>query len=406
MAEFDPRTAAESFFKQRERSNQEIDTEAAQAAAVAEMLGYYTPELQQKVTQPLGQNPTVGENLLSSPIRGLGHLFGNEGMQQYGAPQEFDLGQAQPQYQPQMPQFPSGTDPETKQMLERMGLEMGFSPAGKEQVIPDVPSETMGRPRLKTNREYKQEAEQRENVWKLITDNYQTEQQRRQVEAEIESKLAAAEYNRQIVKESQDRVERGPDPTEMRMIKEYVDSRNEEGIATGGPNYKPLTSYEILREWQELKNSKSTGKPAAKIQMYNMAVEQGYVGKIWEFEKLLKRLNYDPYKVASEIFYGRYSDLPFRPEYRSDPRARAQKIAEMAIEITQAMDIVHEQERAYGGDGLYKEPPPEPIPERLVKEGVDEYALSKFQEQFGKSRSESIRMLLNADKDVKEQENR
>ena len=85
MAEFDPSKAAESFFRQRERGRQEITQESAQAAAVAEMLGYYTPELQQRVTQPLGQNPTAGESLLGAPVRGLGKLFGNEGMQQFGA---------------------------------------------------------------------------------------------------------------------------------------------------------------------------------------------------------------------------------------------------------------------------------------------------------------------------------
>jgi hypothetical protein len=154
-----PVPSSEEYFRQQQLSDQNVNQRAAYASAIAEALGQYTPQLEQEALLPLAQRPTVAENLLSAPVRGIGKLFGSEKLQQYGAPQAFDLGYAPPQGTP-MPQIPEGLPAELKETLQGMASSLGYGqPQGKKDTLPNVPSETSGRARLKTRTE--REAEQR-----------------------------------------------------------------------------------------------------------------------------------------------------------------------------------------------------------------------------------------------------
>jgi hypothetical protein len=381
MAEFDPSRAAESFFQQRERGRQEINQEAAQAAAVAEMLGYYTPELQQKVTQPLGQNPTVGENLLGAPVRGLGNLFGNEAMQQYGATQPFDLGQAQPQQAPQYPQIPPGTDPQTRELLESIGLEMGLSPPQKAEIVPGVPSETIGQPRLKTKVERDAERFQQEQVWDLIMKNYQTEQQRRQVEAEIQQAQAAAELNFSTSLLNQQKFQNGPTKTETQAFLDSLPEINEQRTAAGK---RAWTYFDMQKSLKEA--SRSPAKGAAKVQWFELAKQ--YIPSLTpiQWEQMIAQAKWDPYEVANKIFYHRDSLLPFmdemnNPDGTPNEEARRAFITEMALGSIDVMNTLNEKRRANGESLLWKDEPVT-IPPQLKASGVTMEELQQFMLDF------------------------
>lgn len=362
------------YFEERDKARQRVDQQAAQAAAIAEMLGYYTPELQQKVTQPLGYNPTIGESLLGAPVRGLGKAFGSERLQQVGAQQPFNLGQVQPQ-------VPPGTDPQTRELLKSIGLEMGMQPAGREQVISGVPSEVSGQPRLRTKTERDAERYQQEKMWELITRNYKTEQDRRLAESQIQQNQAAAELNFSTSLLNQQKFQQGPTKTETQAFLDSLPAINEERIARGK---QPWTYFDMQLKLKQA--SKSPASKAAKIQWFELAQEYGFGGTPLEFEQMLAQAKWDPLEVANKIVHHKDSIIPFMPEHLNEdgtPNTDALQEfkTQLAIQLVDSMEQLNQKRRASGESGLWRDEPTR-IPPQLKASGVSMDELQQFMRDF------------------------
>ena len=378
------------FIEERDKARQQVSEEAAQAAALAEMLGFYTPELQQRVTQPLGYNPSAGESLLGAPVRGLGRILGSERLQQVGAPRAFDIGQApfpQQQFgQMEAPPIPAGTDPETKELLNALGMDMGLKPHAPPKVTPSLPSEASGTPRLKTKRGHDMETAQQTRLWELYIKNYQTEQEREQIQSEIDKNRAYSEYLSQTGQAAVERARRPANVTEAGLIKDSVDRINEERTQQG---LKPILYTDMI------KSLKAASKnPTARIQMYNLMKEKyGYVGTLLDFERDMKRAGWDPIQAAHKMFFAPQSTLPFDVPHDE----WNEYMARMASEMAESIDVLDEEMKARGETGLMSTYAP--IPQSLKDAKVTETDIFDFMQEFGvPTRDQAIEMMLNVQK--------
>jgi len=274
------------YAAEKERGKQQISQEAAYASALAEQLGQWTPELQAQALRPLGYTPTVGESLIGAPVRGLGKLLGIESMQQVGAPRPFDIGQVQPQAAPQYPPLPEGTPPEMREALEGIAQQMGYTPQVEPTTVPSVPSEIVGKPRLRTKVERDAERVQQERVWDLIMQTYQTDQERQMAEAQLAQTIQQTKESQAREAEIMKRTARGIPPTEWSLIK---DEMEKEG--------KSFT--DIVRELNAVKANKT-----AALQIYDAAVSAGdFTGTFEQWTTIMNRAKWNPIEAASKIFY-------------------------------------------------------------------------------------------------------
>lgn len=368
------------YFAEKERGRQQISQEAAYASAIAEQLGQYTPELQAQALRPLGYTPTVGESLIGAPIRGLGKLLGVESMQQVGAPRPFDIGQTQPQVAPTYPSLPEGTPPEMREALEGIAQQMGYTPQPEPITTPSIPSEVVGKPRLKTDKEWKAEQRYSDKVWDFIMQKYQTKEERKMAEAELANKIQETEYQNQLALESKARRERGVTPTEHTLMAQELESRNAEREEQG---LSPVYYTDLVKKVAGFKKA----KPAALLQVYELAVEQGYDGSIMSFKIDMERLKWDPLGMAQKIFFGSNSLLPFQVE-RED---WSKFMQDMAISYADAAEEIDREAKARGDKGFLDDTP---IPEELVAQGVKEADIIKTMEETGGSRVQVIQMLM------------
>jgi len=360
------------YFAEKERGRQQMNQEAAYASAMAEKLGQYTPELQAAALRPLGQNPTVGENLLGAPIRGLGNLFGIESMQQVGAPQPFDLGQVQQEAPPQYPALPDGTPPEMRQALENIAQQMGFAPQQKESTTPTVPSETVGKPRLKTQYERDMAKAQQEQVWDLILKTYQTDQQRRAAEADIQQTVQAMEESRAREREIDHRIKTGLPPSEWSLIEKYLEENTDKSFV------------DVMKEINAAKGNKT-----AKLQIYDAAIAAGHFeGTFEQWTALMNRAKWNPIEAATKMFYAN----PFAA-FSTPPEQHHEIIAAMALNMSQAAAQVDKQMLAEGKGGLGDKDIP--IPEELLALGTTEADLDRFQKETGATRTQAIQVRMN-----------
>jgi len=361
---------AAPYFEERQRSIQQTDKEAAQAAALAESLGYYTPELQQRATQPLGQNPTMGESLFGAPARGLGKLIGNQSLQNVGAAQPFDLGQAPP--------MPTGVDNDSRAIMKQVAESLGLKLPDRKQVIPGVPSETYGQPRLRTKTERDLERESQDNAWKLLIKNYQTDQERQKINAEIENKQAQSKYYEQLALEAEDKRRRGPTPTEASLLKDSVDAENQYREATGK---EPMLYTDMLMIMAKVKkNPTKPAAKAAKVQWFELSQVYGFDGTPQDFDLLLERMKWNPTAVAMGVVYSRDSDIPFRPEFVNDPQALNDFIAKLAIQYADVAKEVNQEQMSLGEDDFLDGPVE--IPKELKDSGVTLGELQEFMQEF------------------------
>lgn len=351
------------YFAEKEKSLQRQNQQAAYAAGIAEQLGYYTPELQQQVLAPLGKTPTVGENILGAPVRGLGKLLGVESLQGVGAPQPFDLGQAR--QQPQYPSIPAGVSPEQRQAMEQIAQSMGFAPPKKEPTIPAEPSEISGKPRLKTAAERKAEQRYQDRVWDFILKTYQTDQQRQAAEAEIAQTLQAIEESKAREAEIRKRTQRGIPPNEWQLIKDYMEETGQDYVT-------------VMRQLNSLKSNKT-----AALQIYDAAVAAGHFGGTFEeWSRLMNRAKWNPIDAAASQFYSN----PFQV-FQIPVEQHPAYIAQVAKTLAQAAEKVNEDLLTKGGENI-------PIPQELMALGITEESLSSFQNESGLSRANAIKELM------------
>lgn len=359
------------YAAEKERGRQQISQEAAYASAIAEQLGQYTPELQAQALRPLGHTPTVGENLLGAPIRGLGKLLGIESMQQVGAPQPFDIGQVQPQAAPQYPPLPEGTPPEMREALEGIAQQMGYTPQVEPETVPSVPSEIVGKPRLRTKVERDAERVQQERVWDLIMQTYQTDQERQMAEAQLQQTIQATQESQAREAEITKRTARGIPPTEWSLIKEEMEKEG-----------KSFT--DIVKEMNAIKGNKT-----AALQVYNAAVAAGdFEGTFVQWTRILTQAKGDPIEAASKIFYSNAFAA-----WSTPIEQHPEKIYQIANNMRLAAEKIDQDMRARTGKGLAGKDVP--IPDELLTQGVEEIDIVDTMRQTGASRTQVIQMMMN-----------
>ena len=359
------------YFAEKERGRQQISQEAAYAAAVAAQLGQYTPELQAQALRPLGYTPTVGESMIGAPVRGLGKLLGIESMQQVGAPRPFDIGQVQPQAAPQYPPLPEGTPPEMREALEGIAQQMGYTPQPEPTTIPSVPSEIVGKPRLRTKVERDTERAQQDRVWDLIMQNYQTDQERQMAEAQIAQTIQATKESQAREAELTKRTTRGLPPTEWSLIK---DEMEKEG--------KSFT--DIVKELNAVKANKT-----AALQIYDAAVAAGdFEGTFEQWTTIMNRAKWNPIDAATKIFYANpFAVFSIPLEQHPD------RIYQIANNMSKAADKIDQDMIARTGKGLAGKDVP--IPDELLTQGVKEIDIVDTMRQTGASRTQVIQMMIN-----------
>lgn len=361
------------FFAERERSRQQINQEAAYAAQIAESLGYYTPELESKVLAPLGKSPTIAENLIGAPVRGLGKLIGSERLQQVGAPQAFDLGIAQEP--PTAPNFPPGTDPALKKQLSQMAIQLGFKPPIEDAgVVPDMPSEVSGGARLKTKSERAISAEREKRAWEFMAEHYLTEQERQAAQADIQLKQNQAQYYKARAIEFLKKARTGPNPNEWALIKAEAEK--------GGESYSTVAA----RFRAMSKN------PAAIIQAYNYAKNHNQLPDptmtLAQFKAMWERAGWDPIKLA----YQMHMANPFTV-LEDDPQ---KSLAAIVGLTTGFVDLSAEVDRMLVEAG--KEPLDKvtTLPEELEAVGITPEMIPKLKDKYGyPSNAQTVQILLN-----------
>jgi hypothetical protein len=319
---------------EQERSRAELNQRANYASAIAEALGHYTPELQQEVLAPMGQYPTIGENLLSAPVRGLGKLFGNQAMQQYGAPQEFQL-TGQPEAPPVMPPLPAGIPEDMRNFMEQMATSQGYMKPGQKQVTPNIPSEySSSTPMLKTKAERERQASFEKNMWDVIGKQYQSQLDQDTKRAMIENYQAQAANLKQSVIESQEKLKLGPTPSEWTILNTIFKEHPE------------LDKLTIMREFMTRGLDKN---PSAEIQLFNLSKQQGYGGNIAQFRALMKKASMDPARV---VYEAALEDPLFSLRFK-DPQKRMEELQRRTIEFTQLMNYMNTGEfgALTGGEG-------------------------------------------------------
>jgi len=359
------------YFAEKEKGRQQISQEAAYASAMAEKLGQYTPELQAAALQPMGYTPTVGESLIGAPIRGLGKLFGIESMQQVGAPQPFDIGQIQQQAAPTYPPLPEGTPPEMREALEGIAQQMGLTPQQEPTTVPSVPSEVVGKPRLKTNVEREAERRQQEQVWDLIMQTYQTDQERQMAEAQIEQTRQATEQSRAQTAEIQKRTARGLPPTEWSLIKDEMEKTGE-------------SFTDIIRKVNAAKANKT-----AALQIYDAAIAAGHFsGTFEQWTALMNRAKWNPIEAATKMFYAN----PFAA-FSTPIDQHWQVIYQMADNMSKVADKIDQDMLARTGRGLAGKDIP--IPDELMAQGITEKDIADDMKATGASRTQAIQMMMN-----------
>jgi len=309
----------------RARSEAEMNQRAAYASAVAEQLGRYTPELQQEVLAPLGKYPTMGEYLFSAPVRGIGKLFGKEGMQKAGLPQEFQL-TGPPEAPPVMPKLPSGIPEDMRNFMEQVALGQGYVQRPQQRVSTNVPSEySSSSPMLKTKGQRDKEAAFEKNMWDMIGKTYQSQQEQDMKKAQINNYNAQAENLRQNVAESQEKLRWGPTMSEWTTLNEIFKDHPE------------LDKLDVVRKFNEAIGSGKLSQQTAEIQLFNLAQQQGYPGNIAQFRALMTKAKLDPARVTYETAY---SDPLFALRFR-DPEARMQELQRRTVEYTQLMNFMN-----------------------------------------------------------------
>ena len=334
-------------------------------------LGQYTPELQAQALRPLGYTPTVGESMIGAPIRGLGKLLGIESMQQVGAPRPFDIGQVQPQAAPQYPPLPEGTPPEMREALEGIAQQMGYTPQQEPTTIPSVPSEIVGKPRLKTKVERDAERVQQERVWDLIMQNYQTDQERKMAEAQLAQTIQATQESQARQAEIVKRTARGIPPTEWSLIKDEME-------ATG----KSFT--DIMKQLNAVKANKT-----AALQVYDAVVASDQFGGTFEqWTTIMNRAKWNPIDAATKIFYAN----PFTA-FSTPIEQHSTVIHQIATTMSEAADQLEQDMLARTGKGFPGKDIP--IPDELLAQGVAEIDISDIMKEQGVSRTQAIQMLMN-----------
>jgi len=360
---------AQGFWEQRARSDQETNQRAAYASSIAEALGGYTPELQHEALLPLGDRPTLGENLLGAPVRGIGHLIGNEQLQQFAAPQNFNIGTLPQQESPSMPTMPAGLPPEVSAQLQQMASELGFgAPQGKPRTIPSMPSETSGRSTLKTKYERDREAAMQQQAWDFITKIYQTEEQKNQMEAQTNQLIQSAQESKAREKEIDARRARGLPPSQWTLTKEYMDENPDQDFVT------------VMKALNAAK-----GNTTAKLQIYNAAKAAGdFDGTYEQWEQVMNRAKWNPIDAYSEMFYSN----PFTA-FSIPLEEHPKRIAQGAITLGLAAEQYNQEMLARGkGDAVLGANVP--IPQELLALGVNERDIAQVMEAEGINRAQAL----------------
>lgn len=355
---------------ERERSRGEMTQRANYAAAIAESLGYYTPELQQRVLEPMGKYPTIGESLFSAPVRGLGKLLGSERMQQVGAPQPFEL-TGTPPPAPMMPKTPEGVPPEIQSALQMMGTSLGYQPYQDKPTIPNLPSETIG-PRLKTKIERESQTKMQDKAWEFITKHYQSEEEKAKANAYIDYMKSQAEYGQANAEYKRALVSQGLPKTQWDLI--YNEMK-----ATG-------KSYSDI----QAKIRAASKSKAAELQLYEKAKEQGYSGTIVEFRQDLKKTDYDLIKLAGQIF----AKNPWATMENTEEE-QAKKILELANGLAEGLDSI-ERNMIEQGESLNTEKPGQrKLPPELLNMGITPGMIAEEAASSGRTEDEEIQRMMN-----------
>lgn len=376
------------FFEERARSKQQVSQEAAQASAIAEALGYYTPELQARAVRPLGQVPTKGEQMIGAPIRGLGKLMGSETMQQWGAEVPFDLGQAQPGAGFNMPQLPAGTSPEMAQQFNQIAASLGYGPAGERDTIPNVPSETSAVPRMKTQGQRKLEDELKGKVWDKILEQYQTKEQRAKAAAELEELKASSDYKRALATESRARAKRGPMMTEAQLI---YDEAKERGMNPSA----------VAKLWKS-----NTATPNRTIQLYEYAKKNNMLPKnpdgtdqtVQEFTRGIKFAGGDMLKQLYRGFMESDAVYMIPPEnWMQEIFNQYEQWGTLLEAYNQENKLKSEEkqdQKTLKRQGYLPLMEDMPIPDELLVQEVTEIDIQQLMEDEGISRMQAIEMYL------------
>lgn len=303
---------------QQQLSENQMNQRAAYAAAIAEQLGRYTPELQRQVLAPLGEYPTVGEYLFSSPVRGLGKLMGNQKMQQYGAPKEFQL-TGQPEAPLIMPKIPEGVPPDMRAFIEN------YVSQNQRKIIPNMPSEySTSTPMMKTKTEREREAAVQTNVFNMIKDAYQSQQEQDMKKAQIANYNAQVEHFKNLNDEIQDKIKRGPTQSEWTTLNDIFKEHPE------------MDKIDVMRNFFDAVNSGKVSAQTAEIQLFNLAQRQGYKGNIAQFRTTMKVANGDPARITYEAAM---QDPFFWIKYKT-PEERMGELQRRTLEYTQLMNAM------------------------------------------------------------------
>jgi len=369
MPQLQPVDWTAGYRAERERSRAERSQRADYAAAIAESLGYYTPELQKQVLAPLGQYPTVGEYLFGAPIRGLGKLFGSEKMQQVGAPQPFEL-TGEPLPPPMMPKVPEGAAPEIQSALEMMGTSLGYQPYSEKPTVPNLPSETVGH-RLRTKQERVAQTTMQDKAWDFIIKHYQSEEERKKADAYIKYMNAQVEYSQANADYKRAIIEQGLPKTQWDLV-------DREMKATG-------KSYsEVQAKIRAASQNKSS-----ELQLYEKAVEQGYPGSIIEFKSDLKKTDFDLIKLAGQIF----AKNPYATMENTEEE-QAKKILDLAEALADGLENI-ERDMIDRGESLNIEKPGQrKLPPELLNMGLNSAMIAEEALSQGLTEDQMIQQLM------------
>lgn len=303
---------------QQQLSDQQMNQRAAYASAIAEQLGQYTPELQRQVLAPLGEYPTVGEYLFSSPVRGLGKLMGNQKMQQYGTPKEFQL-TGQPEAPLTMPKIPEGVPPDMRQFIEN------YVAQNQKKIVPNMPSEySTSTPMLKTKAQREREASIQSNAFNMIKENYQSQLDQDMKKAQIENYNSQVEHFKNLNEEIQDKIKRGPTQSEWTTLNDIFKEHPE------------MDKFEVMGKFFDAINSGKVSSQTAEVQLFNLAQRQGYKGNITQFRTMMKVANGDPARITYEAAM---QDPFFWIKFKT-PEERMGELQRRTLEYTQLMNAM------------------------------------------------------------------